>query len=144
MGYDEDDDDRRAPHWVNSALFLQGAIFLMIGFPLLFIPRPVLYGAGWVQPDALTARLLGSALISLGGGSLMVAQTGRKTVYYVLTFFLLFNVLALGSLFVSVLEYDQQRPIGAMVVAAVFTLFSLCWAYARGKLHWNSDDDSYC
>ena len=143
MGHQDFDDDHPPPHWIITALFSQGVMFLMIGFPLFFIPKPILYGAGWLQPDSLTARLLGSALISLGGGSLMVSQADRKTIYYVLNFFLLFNVLALGSLFVSVLEYEQQRPIGAMAVASVFTCFSLFWAYSRGKLTWNDDEELY-
>jgi hypothetical protein len=136
-------DGSKIPQWIALALSVQGIILLMIGLPLIFIPLPVLIGAGWLQPDPLTARLLGSALVSLGGGSVMCTQANRKTVYQVLNFFLLFESLAVCSLFYSVLDYEQQRPAGAMVMAGVFTLFSMVWAYARGRLHWDNEEDDF-
>jgi len=77
---------------------------MLFGLPLLFAPAWTLQLMGFAVGNLYTARLVGAALIGIGGTSLLVKNKGIQTYQAMLTLKILWSLSAIVGLFLSLLE----------------------------------------
>lgn len=96
---------------------------MIFGIPLLLYPQFVadLLGIGLVEP--VTARLVGAALLGIGGASFFAHKKGREVYDSLLNLKIIWSVSAIIALLIS-------RPI-LWPIVVIFGVFSLVWIYYK-------------
>src|SRR3989344_381070 len=98
----------------------------LFGIPLLFAPQWTLTLFGFQTAELLTPRLVGAALIGIGGISL-IARNESKEVYRSL---LLLKILwSISAIIAIVLTLTEEAPASAWVILTIFVFFSGLWCY---------------
>ncbi len=101
-------------------------IDLIFGVPLMLIPEIFLGDLGWSRIDPITARLVGAALIGIGGVSLLENNASKESYHSLLTLKLIWSLAAILALVLSILK---GAPFMVWILLGVFVLFFLLWGY---------------
>ncbi|HEY0707087.1 MAG TPA: hypothetical protein VGG33_09825, partial [Polyangia bacterium] len=107
------------------------ALNLLIGGPLLLIPRSFLEGMGWITVDPASARFCGAALIAVGVQSLLTYNEGHHAVRTMLNFNMVWSWAAIAGLVFAAAE-GAPNPVWALL--AVFIAMSGVWFHLRVQL----------
>jgi len=107
----------------------------LFGLPLLLAPVWTLTLFGWENVDPATTRLVGAALLGIGGESLLGRKAGRETFQAMLNLKIIWSLSAIFGISISIL---QGAPVLSWVFLVIFTLFSGIWIYYRWQLRGNS------
>lgn len=116
------------PHSLRVWFLIHFVIDFSLAIPLLIVPAPFLSWLGISPVDPHVARLVGAALIGIGGNSLLMH---KKSVAHYLTMIdvkLLWSSAAVIGMLISLL---QGGPIILWGVVAVFSLFFVLWWHYR-------------
>ena len=105
---------------------------MMFGLPLLVAPTVVMGLFGWQIIDPFTARLVGAALLGVGGVSLVVRNAGAETFRAMLDLKLIWSGAAIVGMLLTLWQGDAP-PAGWLFVG-IFVLFFSVWAYHRRQL----------
>ena len=104
---------------------------MLFGLPLLLFPDGVMGLFGLEVGEQVTVRLVGAALIGIGGVSLWVNKEGREVYAALLRLKLLWS----GSAIVGAgLSLWYGAPMMILVVLVVFMAFFLVWLYYYRRL----------
>ena len=110
---------------------VHGIIDLILGVPLLLFPQVVLGLLGLPAMEAVTARLVGAALLGIGGASLYCRRKGKESYSVLLKLKIIWSGSALLGLFLSLLGGASTR-LGIAVI--IFALFFTVWVYYQVRL----------
>lgn len=105
---------------------------MLFGVPLLVAPAALMDLFGWTVVDPFTARLVGAALLGIGGVSLLVRDAGVETYRTLLGLKLIWSASAVVGMVVT-LAQGEAPPAGWLFVG-IFALFFGVWAYHRARL----------
>ena len=107
------------------------AVDMLFGIPLLFLPHWFLGLSGWNNIDPVTSRLVGAALLGIGGESLLVRNASRDTFQAMLN---LKIIWAAGAVLGIALGIKDGAPPIALGILGIFAVFLVIWIYYRIQL----------
>jgi hypothetical protein len=101
---------------------------LLVGLPLLVAPGFVLGALGWTTIDPASARLVGAALLAIGGQSYLGRDAGPEVYQAMLNLKILWSSAAICGLVASI---GQGAPPAAWAFLSAFIAFAGVWAHYR-------------
>ncbi len=111
---------------------------ILFAIPLLIAPEILLRPLGWTVVDPVVSRVVGAALVGIGGESLL----GRNADLASFRTMLRLKILWSGTAIVGfVISLAQGAPWGTWGFLAIFMAFSGLWTYwalRLGKIETNS------
>lgn len=105
---------------------------MLFGVPLLVAPAALMGLFGWTVVDPFTARLVGAALLGIGGVSLLARDAGVETYRALLGLKMIWSAAAVAGM-VLTLAQGGAPPAGWLFVG-IFSGFFGVWAYHRARL----------
>lgn len=109
-------------HFITDYLF---------GIPLLVAPVLTLSLLGWSTIDPATTRLVGAALLGIGGESLLGINAKLDTYIALLNLKIIWSLSAILGILLSII---QGSPPMSWAILAIFIIFSAVWIYYRIQL----------
>ncbi len=107
------------------------ALDVLFGLPLLFFPQLILGLFGFSAVESVTARLVGAALLAIGGISLLARREGKEVYGALLKIKLLWSGSAVVGLLLSLVE---GAPRSVWLFLGIFVFFFLLWGYYLRKV----------
>ena len=107
------------------------AVDMLFAIPLLFFPEFLLPLLGWKVVDPITSRLVGAALLGIGGESLLGRNASKEVFLAMLNLKILW---AAGAVIGIALGIAAGGPPLAWALLVIFTLFLGVWGYYRYNL----------
>jgi len=107
-------------------------IDIIFAIPLIFFPVMFLKFLGFTVVDPITARLVGAALIGIGGASYFTRNKSKESYDILLTLKILWSIAAIITLIWSIVE-TQLMVLWPILI--VFVIFSVTWIYYKSKLN---------
>ncbi|MEW5871460.1 MAG: hypothetical protein AB1894_19460 [Chloroflexota bacterium] len=104
----------------------------IFSIPLILAPRAFLGLLGWTSVDPISARLVGAALIGIGGESYLGRNAGLESFRGMLNLKVLWSGSALSGLLLTLLTEGQ--PVMAWAFVVIFGGFCCLWSYYRVRL----------
>jgi len=104
----------------------------LFAIPLLIAPTWMLTLFGWQSIDPFTARLVGAALIGIGGASLTERNASAESFRSMLNLKLLWASSAIIGMTVTML--GGGYPLIGWGIVAIFVAFLFVWLYYRLQL----------
>lgn len=104
----------------------------VFALPLLFFPAPFLALFGWTTVDPVTTRLVGAALVGIGGESLLGRNADLQSFRTMLRLKILWSQCAVLGFVISLAE--GRAPWGTWLFLGIFTVFSGLWISYALKL----------
>ena len=106
-------------------------IDMIFGIPLLLFPGKILGLFGFSGVETFTARLVGAALIGIGGVSFFARHEKPASYKSLLLLKILWSGAAIVAIILSIIE---GAPWGAWLILIIFVIFAFIWNYYRVKL----------
>ena len=103
----------------------------LFGIPLLLFPQWTLSLFGFAAVETLTARLVGAALIGIGGISLFARNEGKESYNSLLTLKLIWSSAAILAILLTIIE---GAPVLSWLILLIFVIFNVIWIYYKQKL----------
>jgi hypothetical protein len=104
---------------------------ILFAVPLLVAPRFTLTLFGWTTIDPFTARLVGAALVGIGGESLLGRKASAETYRAMLNLKILWSLSAVVGIGASMAE---GGPAMGWAFLGIFGGFCALWIYYRLRL----------
>lgn len=104
---------------------------MLFGIPLLFAPLWTMELFGFQGVEDITARLVGAALIAIGGTSLMAKNGSLDSYRSLLSLKLIWSSTAILGLVLSLLHTKNSM---IWLFIAIFAVFFLIWHHYYQKL----------
>jgi hypothetical protein len=101
----------------------------IFAIPLLIAPVWFLTTFGFENPDPFTARLVGAALLGIGGESLLGWESSIDAFRAMLNLKIIWSLAAIGGIMLTLITSDG--PLMAYVILLIFAGFSGLWMYYR-------------
>lgn len=114
------------PPTLRSWFVVHAALDLAVALPLLAAPELVLHRLGWTCVDPVATRLVGAALLAIGGQSFLQRNAGVEVYRAILGLKVLWSFGAAASLFVGV---GAGAPPAAWVFLSIFIGFAGIWLH---------------
>jgi hypothetical protein len=103
-------------------------IDLVLGLPLLFTPHLLLGALGWTHVDPASARLVGAALLAIGGQSYLSRNDGPEGLRPLLNLNVIWSYAAIFALVAAV---GQGAPPAAWALLSGFVALAGVWTHYR-------------
>jgi hypothetical protein len=107
---------------------------ILFAIPLILVPVEMLSMFGWQTVDAYTGRLVAAALFGIGIESYLGRNAGVESFRNMLNLKVIWSLAAVVGTGISLAEKQQNRPLLAWGILALFIGFNLLWFYWRLKL----------
>ncbi|MBI2668877.1 hypothetical protein HYX14_03470 [Candidatus Woesearchaeota archaeon] len=104
---------------------------VLLAIPLLFFPALILGWFGFPAVETVTARVVGAALLAIGGTSLWMHQKGEESFAALLTLKIIWSSTAILGLLLSLW---QGAPRATWLLAVSFAAFLVVWIYYLKRL----------
>ena len=104
---------------------------ILFAIPLLLIPEIIMPLMGWEFVDPITSRLVGAALLGIGGESLLGRNAGRAVYKAMLNLKVLWGSAAAFGITLGILN---GAPTSAWIFLGIFVVFDCVWLYYWLKL----------
>jgi hypothetical protein len=104
---------------------------MLFAIPMMVAPTFTLTLFGWPSVDPITTRLVGAALVGIGGQSLLGRHEDVSVYRAMLSLKCLWSGAAVLGLIVSI---AQGAPVMAWAFLAIFVTFAMIWNYYRIRL----------
>jgi hypothetical protein len=105
---------------------------IAFALPLLFAPAAFLPLFGWTHVDPVTTRLVGAALVGIGGESLLGRNADLASFRTMLRLKVLWSLTAIAGFILSLAQ--GGAPWGTWLFLAIFVGFSSLWTFYSIKL----------
>lgn len=103
----------------------------IFGLPLLFFPGFVLNIFGLGTSETIMARLVGAALLGIGGISLAAKEKSKENYESLLLMKIIWSISAIIGLSLSaILDFELK----VIPILSIFVLFSIVWIYYYNSL----------
>ena len=123
--------EEKVPGSLRVWFVIHFAVDMLFAIPLLFFPEILLSLLGWKVVDPITSRLVGAALLGIGGESLLGRNASKEVFLAMLNLKILW---AVGAVLGIALGIAAGGPPLAWALLAVFATFLGIWIYYRSKL----------
>jgi len=123
--------EKQVPGSLRVWFEIHFAVDMLFAIPLLFFPEILLPLLGWTVVDPITSRLVGAALLGIGGESLLGRNASKEVFLAMLNLKILW---AAGAVIGIALGIAAGGPPLAWALLVIFTLFLGVWGYYRNKL----------
>ena len=123
--------NKEIPKCLSTWFVIHFIVDMLFAIPLLFFPEVSLPIFGWKVVDPITSRLVGAALLGIGGESFLGRKASRETFLAMLN---LKIIWAAGAIFGLGLSIYQNGPTVVWALLAIFIMFFLIWVYYRLRL----------
>ena len=124
--------DLEIPTSLRRWFAVHALVDLLVGLPLLIAPESLLHSLGWVTVDPPSARLVGAALLAIGGQSWFGRRDGVQAYRAMLNLKLLWSAGAILGLGASLGAAHTPGPV--WIALAVFLGFFGVWFYYRIRM----------
>lgn len=104
---------------------------MLFAIPLLFLPEQILPLFGWEIIDPVMPRLVGAALLGIGGESLLSRNAPREAFKALLR---LKIIWASGAILALILGIINGAPPAALGFLAIFVGFLGVWIFYKTRL----------
>ena len=118
----------KVPKSLKTWFFIHFIIDILFAIPLIFFPKYLL-GLFGLQAEVITVRLVGAALVGIGGASFFTKTYEQFRIMLILKLF--WSVTAILVLLIEILD---GAPLIIISVLAIFLAFSIIWQYYYKKL----------
>ncbi len=115
------------PKALRTWFVIHFAADILFALPLLLFPSTFLALFGWTTVDPITARLVGAALIGIGGESLLGRNADLESFRTMLRLKILWSQSAVLGFIISLAQ--GGAPWGTWLFLAIFVVFSGLWIY---------------
>ena len=105
-------------------------IDILFALPMIIAPVWILSFFG-IAAEPVTARLVGAALVGIGGASLIMKDADRQSYDALLWVKILWSVTAIIGMVLSIVQGSSQL---VWVAVGIFAMFSSVWMYYKGRL----------
>lgn len=119
------------PQGLRAWFVIHFAVDIVFAVPLLLAPAWVLGLFGWSSVDPITSRLVGAALVGIGGASLLERNAGWDVFRAMLG---LKIVWATAAMLAIGLGIAAGGPAAAWLFFAIFGVFLVVWVTYRIRL----------
>ena len=119
------------PRGLRTWFVIHFIVDMLFAIPLLFFPEILLPVLGWEAVDPITSRLVGAALLGIGGESLLSRNASRDVFKALLS---LKIIWASGAILGIGLGLLQGGPAAAWGFLIVFVVFLGIWIYFKKAL----------
>ena len=119
------------PQGLKTWFVIHFVVDMLFGIPLLFFPHWALGLFGWEHIDPVTSRLVGAALLGIGGESLLGRNSQRETFQALLNLKIIWAAGAILGIGLGI--KDGASPI-VWGVLGIFVIFLVIWIYYRIQL----------
>ena len=118
----------RVPRSLEHWFVIHFIVDVLFGLPLLLAPEWTLHLFGFPAVELLTTRLVGAALLGIGGVSLIVRQksSSREVYNTLLSLKLIWSWAAILGIFMTILETGQKV---LWLFLLIFVFFFLLWGW---------------
>jgi hypothetical protein len=123
--------NKSIPQGLRTWFVIHFAVDMLFGVPLLFFPHWIMGIFGWSYVDPVTSRLVGAALLGIGGESLVGRNANLETFRALLN---LKIIWAFGAVLGIGLGIRDGAPLIAWGILGIFALFLGVWLYYRIRL----------
>jgi hypothetical protein len=107
------------------------AVDMFFGIPLLTVPEVLLPLLGWHGVDRITSRLVGAALMGIGGASLLGRKASAEVFRAMLNLKIIWATSAVVGIGLGLLHGGP--PVG-WALLAIFAAFLALWVHYRLRL----------
>ncbi len=104
---------------------------MVFAIPLLIVPVWFLQLLGFTTVEPLSARLIGAALIAIGGNSFLMRNKSVDTYLAMLNLKLLWSSFAVIGIFITIM---QGGPLVGWAILLVFLVFFFIWLYFKRRI----------
>ena len=101
---------------------------MLFAIPLFIAPTFTLTNFGFTVIDPLTARIVASAFLAIGGSSYLLRNKGVETYSTLLTLKIIWSSFAI---FGTILAIIQGAPLFAFAIIGIYLLFLCAWIYYK-------------
>lgn len=119
------------PNSLRVWFLIHFATDMVFAFPLLFLPVFFMTLLGFPITNLLFVRLVGAALVGIGGASLVMHKAGFETFKAMLHLKILWSISAIAGFIITLLE---GGPKIIWLFLGIFVLFSAVWIYYARRL----------
>ena len=123
--------EKQVPGNLRVWFVIHFAVDMLFAIPLLFFPEFLLTLLGWKVVDPITSRLVGAALLGIGGESLLGRNASKEVFLAMLNLKILW---AAGAVIGIALGIAAGGPPLAWVLLVIFVAFLGVWVYYRYEL----------
>ena len=123
--------NKELPKGLKSWFVIHFVVDMLFAFPLLLFPELILPLFGWKSFDPVMPRLVGAALLGIGGESLFSRNAPGETFKALLR---LKIIWASGAIFALILGIRNDGPPMTWGFLAIFVGFLGIWVYFRIKI----------
>ncbi|MBS3171858.1 hypothetical protein J4449_04580 [Candidatus Woesearchaeota archaeon] len=123
---------KEVPSSLRTWFLIHFIVDYLFGIPLLFFPEAFLRFCGLPVNDLLPLRLVGAALLAIGGVSYLNNKSGFETYNSLLNLKIIWSVLAVLGILVTM---SQGYPSKGWLFFFIFLVFSLIWTYYKLKIN---------
>jgi hypothetical protein len=114
------------PATLRAWFVAHAAIDLCAALPLLAAPTLVLGRLGWTCVDPISARLVGAALLAIGGASYLMRDAGVEVYRAMLRLKVIWSLAAACALFTGI---GAGAPPAAWAFLSIFIAFAGVWLH---------------
>jgi len=121
----------KVPQSLRIWFLIHFFVDIIFAIPLLLIPSWILGRLSIVTTETITARLVGAALMGIGGASFFSYKKSKESYDILLTLKIIWSVTALIALALSLYAGAQNI---LWLIIGIFAIFSAVWIYYKIKL----------
>lgn len=114
------------PRTLRTWFVVHALVDVVAAVPLLVAPALVLGRLGWACVDPVSARLVGAALLAIGGQSFIGRDAGVETYRAMLRLKLIWSLAAAAALFIGI---GAGAPPAAWAFLSIFIAFAGVWLH---------------
>jgi hypothetical protein len=126
-----DNTGNKIPPALRTWFVIHFVVDMLFGIPLLLFPGLIMPWFGWTEIDPIMPRLVGAALLGIGGGSLLSRNASQEVFQGLLS---LKIIWAAGAILGIGLGIASGGPSLAWIFLAIFGGFLFVWLYYFWKL----------
>ncbi len=121
------------PQSLRNWFLIHFIVDIILGIPLIFFPEIILqlFGLPGTQAESILARLVGAALLGIGGVSFFSYKKSKESFDTLLTMKIIWSTSAILGLLISI---SVGAPSSLWILVAIFVVFSLAWIYYKRKI----------
>ena len=121
----------KVPKSLQNWFIIHFILDFLFGIPLLLFPKLTLNLFSLQTTETLTARLVGAALLSIGGISLLAHKKSKEVYDTLLSLKLIWSGAAIIGISISII---QGAPKTVYFFLIIFIFFFLLWSWYQKKI----------